>query len=177
MLQKGILKSIEILIFSNDAYNFPSEAHAMAGRRPAVARSERSERSVREALLQKIDLFWLYPTQTTPKKIFWLYPTQTTPKKISLPLQKVPFVTWSSTRQYNEKNFFTQKSSTTSGQIFDIFEKNEYVSIVFYAKSGARHFWIYESSPSDPSKGGKIGVFTVYLSPIWKVKSDMWANL
>ena len=36
---------------------YPSEAHAMAGRRPAVARSERSERSVHEALLQKIDLF------------------------------------------------------------------------------------------------------------------------
>ena len=30
----------------------PSEAHATAGRRPAVARSERSERSVREALLR-----------------------------------------------------------------------------------------------------------------------------
>ena len=144
--------------------NYPSEAHATAGRRPAVARSERSERSVREALLQKIDLFWLYPTQTTPKKI-------------SLPLQKVPFVTWSSTRQYNEKNFFTQKSSTTCGQIFDIFEKNEYVSTVSYAKSGARHFWIYESRPSDPSKGGKIGGFTVFLSPIRKVKSDIWANL
>ena len=37
--------------------NFPSEAHAKAGRRPAVARSERSERSVREALFQKIELF------------------------------------------------------------------------------------------------------------------------
>ena len=37
--------------------SFPSEAHAMAGRRPAVARSERSERSVRKALLQKIELF------------------------------------------------------------------------------------------------------------------------
>ena len=120
-----------------------------------------------EALLQKIDLFWLYPTQTTPKKI-------------SLPLQKGPSLTWSSTRQYNEKNFFTLKSSPTCGQIFGIFEENEHVSTNSYAKLGARHFWIYKSRPSDPSKGAKIGVFTVftvYLSSIRKVKSDMWANL
>ena len=36
---------------------YPSEAHATAGRRPAVARSEQSERSMRKALLQKIELF------------------------------------------------------------------------------------------------------------------------
>ena len=49
--QKCILKddSLELV--------YPSEAHTTAGRRPALARSERSERSVREALLQKIDLF------------------------------------------------------------------------------------------------------------------------
>ena len=163
--------ALKLLIF------YPSKAHAMAGRRPAVARSERSERSVREALLQKIDLFWLYPTQTTPKKIFWPYPTQTTPKKISLPLQKGPSLTWLSTRQYNKKKFFTLKSSLTCGQIFGIFEENEHVSTNSYAKLGARHFWIYKSRPSDPSKGGKKGFFSVYLSPIRKVKSDMWANL
>ena len=48
-------------------YN-PSEAHAKAGRRPVLARSERSERSVREALLQKIDSKKMSHIRTTSKK-------------------------------------------------------------------------------------------------------------
>ena len=48
---------------------YPSEAHATAGRRPAVARSERSERSVRKALLQKIDLK-ICPSQGPLRKKF-----------------------------------------------------------------------------------------------------------
>ena len=47
---------------------YPSEAHATAGRRPGVARSERSERSVRKALLQKIDLKNMSHTMTSQKK-------------------------------------------------------------------------------------------------------------
>ena len=50
---------------------YPSKAHAKAGLRPALARSERSERSVREALLQFCSFFWLYPIQTTSKKKFF----------------------------------------------------------------------------------------------------------
>ena len=47
---------------------YPSEAHATAGRRPVVARSERSERSVRKALLQKIDLKNMSHTRASQKK-------------------------------------------------------------------------------------------------------------
>ena len=55
-------------ILSKLVKNYPSEAHATAGRRPVVARSERSERSVREALLQKIDLKNMSHTMTSQKK-------------------------------------------------------------------------------------------------------------
>ena len=48
--------------------HFPSKANVMAGRRPVVARSERSERSVRKALLQKIDLKNMSHTMTSQKK-------------------------------------------------------------------------------------------------------------
>ena len=48
--------------------SYPSEAHAKAGRRPALARSERSERSVREALLQKIDSKKIPRIRTKSKK-------------------------------------------------------------------------------------------------------------
>ena len=47
---------------------YPSEAHATAGLRPAVARSERSERSVRKALLQKIDLKNMSPHKDLTEK-------------------------------------------------------------------------------------------------------------
>ena len=60
-----IFSSRESLTFKS---TFPSEAHATAGRRPAVARSEQSERSVREALLQKIDLKNMSHTMTSQKK-------------------------------------------------------------------------------------------------------------
>ena len=57
IVEKYMHKPYLIYILSKFTGFFPSEAHAMAGRRPAVARSERSERSVRKALLQKIELF------------------------------------------------------------------------------------------------------------------------
>ena len=127
--------------------------------------SQRSARHGRPKRFYKKSTYFDF-TQHRPhqKKIFGPYPTQTTPKKISLPLQKGPSLTWLSTRQYNKKKFFTLKSSLTCGQIFGIFEENEHVSTNSYAKLGARHFWIYKSRPSDPSKGAKLRVFT-HLSP------------
>ena len=134
---------------------FPSEAHAMAGRRPAMARSERSERSVRKALLQKIELFWLYPTQTTSKKISLTLPNTDNIKKNFFTCPKSHYYIMIINKEYNKKNFFTLESSLTCGWIFPKFWKNEYISTVSYAKLGAWHFLKMNQDPLTPLNGVK----------------------
>ena len=57
-----------------------------------------------------------------------------------------------------------QISGQKCRRIFDIFQKNFYVSTVYIAKLGAWHICIYGSRPSDPSKWVKKGVFTRNLT-------------
>ena len=66
-----VIKSVALLRLLVLSLNFPSEAHAKAGQRPALARNERS---VREALLQKIDSKKMSHIRTTSKKKYVPYP-------------------------------------------------------------------------------------------------------
>ena len=53
---------------------------------------------------------------------------------------------------------FAQNSGHTSGQIFFCLHKIFDLRSDSIVKSGAQTFWVYGSRPSDPSKGGKIGL-------------------
>ena len=88
--------------------NFPSEAHATAGRRPAhgAERAERAERA--QSAFTKNRVILTLPNTDYDKKNFFTCP-------------KSHHYVMIFNKEYNEKNFFTLKSSPTCGWIFDNF--------------------------------------------------------